>query len=78
MPCEGAPAVSSACRRAPSASSCGLPVSHRHERAWFHLGVDRQWHRAEPATVGDAPYIVFVGLVKPHKNLMGLLRAFQV
>lgn len=43
-----------------------------------HLGVDPAW------TLGGAtsrapgtPYLVFVGLVKPHKNLLGLLQAFE-
>ena len=44
-----------------------------------HLGVDPSWFGGEPAASrrpSMRPYIVFVGLGKPHKNLVGLLRAF--
>jgi glycosyltransferase involved in cell wall biosynthesis len=42
------------------------------------LGVDivpAAAHR--PRNAGGSPYLLFVGLVKPHKNLTGLLRAFE-
>jgi len=39
-------------------------------------GVDDSWRSVERSTV-DRPYIVFVGLAKPHKNLGTLLCAFQ-
>ncbi len=43
-----------------------------------HLGVDAAWRPADPSTTKPSPpYIVFVGLVKPHKNLAALLRAFE-
>lgn len=42
------------------------------------LGVDAGWAAgARPRAVGVPPYLLFVGLVKPHKNLLGLLRAFE-
>ena len=44
-----------------------------------HLGVDPSWFFARPAPSDGPsarPYVVFVGLGKPHKNLVGLLRAF--
>lgn len=42
------------------------------------LGVDAGWSvGAVPHTAATPPYIVFVGLVKPHKNLSGLLQAFE-
>jgi len=44
-----------------------------------HLGVDQD-ERAAGAPPRDAaatPYLLFVGLLKPHKNLLGLLRAFE-
>jgi glycosyltransferase involved in cell wall biosynthesis len=42
-----------------------------------HLGAGPAWQRAEaPRADGDAPYIVYVGLLKPHKNAAALLRAF--
>jgi glycosyltransferase involved in cell wall biosynthesis len=28
--------------------------------------------------VGDAPYVLFVGVVEPRKNLQGLIRAFEI
>jgi len=43
-----------------------------------HPGVDAAWSSARTApAVSPSPYLVFVGLVKPHKNLLGLLRAFE-
>jgi glycosyltransferase involved in cell wall biosynthesis len=44
-----------------------------------HLGVDPAWTAgAGSRNVSTSPYLVFVGLVKPHKNLLGLLRAFEI
>jgi glycosyltransferase involved in cell wall biosynthesis len=43
----------------------------------IHLGVDSAWTRRDHVASTGTPYLVFVGLVKPHKNLLGLLRAFQ-
>lgn len=43
-----------------------------------HLGVASAWSRPGPErNPRDAPYLAFVGLVKPHKNLLGVLRAFE-
>jgi glycosyltransferase involved in cell wall biosynthesis len=43
----------------------------------IHLGVDEEWFRIPPATSPHGkPYIIFVGNVKPHKNLTTLLEAF--
>lgn len=43
-----------------------------------HLGVDPAWARGGARRDSALPpYLVFVGLVKPHKNLLGLLRAFE-
>ena len=42
------------------------------------LGVDADWTvGAQPRAAGSPPYLLFVGLVKPHKNLLGLLVAFE-
>jgi len=42
------------------------------------LGVDAGWSAgASPRATGAPPYLLFVGLVKPHKNLRGLLLAFE-
>jgi len=42
------------------------------------LGVDADWTAAaKPRATGSPPYLLFVGLVKPHKNLLGLLHAFE-
>jgi glycosyltransferase involved in cell wall biosynthesis len=53
-------------------------VHVRAEPAVIHLGVDPLWHAQR---TGEAPrprpYIVFVGSVKPHKNLVALIRAFD-
>ena len=43
------------------------------------LGVDSSWFttpRANPAPPHDPPTIIYVGLLKPHKNVTRLLRAF--
>ncbi|HZQ60623.1 MAG TPA: glycosyltransferase family 1 protein, partial [Casimicrobiaceae bacterium] len=39
------------------------------------LGVGGEWHPIDSS--GGEPYIVFVGLLKPHKNLGVLLSAFE-
>jgi len=42
------------------------------------LGVDPGWAAgASQRAAGAPPYLLFVGLVKPHKNLRGLLSAFE-
>jgi glycosyltransferase involved in cell wall biosynthesis len=46
-----------------------------------HNGVHPSWFDASPraaSTSPTRPYIVFVGLAKPHKNLFGLLQAFAM
>src|SRR5258708_12344308 len=46
----------------------------------IHLGVDDDWFRIpneKPASAPE-PYIVFVGNVKPHKNLSTLIQAFSL
>lgn len=42
------------------------------------LGVDPAWRTADPAPrdSGAAPTMIYVGLLKPHKNVARLLRAF--
>jgi len=43
----------------------------------IHIGVADDWFRIERGKpVHNRPYILFVGNVKPHKNLSGLLQAF--
>lgn len=45
----------------------------------IHLGVDESWF--EPVATSSPrprPYFVYVGNVKPHKNLMGLLEGFSL
>lgn len=41
-----------------------------------HLGVDRAWHAEPTAPPEDPPTLIFVGLLKPHKNVARLVRAF--
>jgi glycosyltransferase involved in cell wall biosynthesis len=45
-----------------------------------HNGVHPSWFDTPPVAhaASARPYIVFVGLAKPHKNLVGLLRAFAM
>jgi glycosyltransferase involved in cell wall biosynthesis len=46
-----------------------------------HNGVAPSWFdvsRSGGMNAPERPYIVFVGLAKPHKNLVGLLRAFAM
>ena len=42
-----------------------------------HLGVNEDWHQFDTKGVDKhAPYIIYVGNVKPHKNLRVLVKAF--
>lgn len=43
-----------------------------------HIGVDPSWFSgiAQQPSLHPKPYLLFVGNVKPHKNLSGLLKAF--
>jgi len=41
------------------------------------LGVDESWFAVERPNPHPGPYIVFVGSVKPHKNLRTLVRAYR-
>lgn len=41
-----------------------------------HLGVDRAWHQHAGVVPSDPPTMIFVGLLKPHKNVARLVRAF--
>jgi glycosyltransferase involved in cell wall biosynthesis len=45
-----------------------------------HNGVDSAWTTGigSTASTETVPYLLFVGLVKPHKNLLGLLHAFKI
>ena len=44
-----------------------------------HCGVDEEWFKIEPGPKKrQAPYLLFVGNVKPHKNLRRLLEAFEL
>lgn len=53
----------------------GVPASRIEV---IHLGVDQEWfgvdRRVRPQ---EKPYFVFVGNVKPHKNIAGLVNAFR-
>lgn len=43
----------------------------------IHLGVDESWFNVKPAgNPHGKPYLLYVGNVKPHKNLGALIRAF--
>lgn len=44
----------------------------------IHLGVSDEWRSVGPraAAAGERPYVIYVGNVKPHKNLGALVRAF--
>jgi len=41
-----------------------------------HLGVDPAWSAASASPMSAPPTMIFVGLLKPHKNVARLLRAF--
>jgi len=44
----------------------------------IHLGVDDSWFKiAESSSPSPVPYILYVGNIKPHKNLSLLVRSFQ-
>jgi len=46
-----------------------FPIHNGIDEAWFDLADSPKPH--------DRPYLLFVGNVKPHKNLSGLLEAFR-
>jgi glycosyltransferase involved in cell wall biosynthesis len=49
----------------------------RAEPEVVHLGVDRAWFEVPPSPAPHPrPYLLYVGNVKPHKNLGRLLEAF--
>ena len=53
----------------------GIP---RSRMTVIHSGLDRSWSAIRPgARPHDAPYLLYVGNVKPHKNLSRLLSAFS-
>jgi glycosyltransferase involved in cell wall biosynthesis len=63
-----------------SADEYARVLGRRPRRARvIHQGVDASWFEVER---GDPPhprpYVVYVGNVKPHKNVEGLLRAFAI
>jgi glycosyltransferase involved in cell wall biosynthesis len=44
----------------------------------IHLGVDESWyHVKKQQNPQNNPYLLFVGNVKPHKNLSALIQAFE-
>jgi glycosyltransferase involved in cell wall biosynthesis len=44
-----------------------------------HLGIDENWFNVtKQQRPHERPYIIFVGNVKPHKNVRGLLEAFSL
>ena len=44
----------------------------------IHLGVDRSWFSIpESESPHSRPYILYVGNIKPHKNLVGLIKAYK-
>jgi len=40
-------------------------------------GVDEAWLSTKPDKAAGKPYIIFVGNIKPHKNLLRLMQAFD-
>lgn len=55
----------------------GNASAGRSVREVIHPGVDESWFAAaSPDRPHDRPYLLFIGNVKPHKNVGGLLRAF--
>jgi len=45
----------------------------------IHNGVDPAWFDLRPPrAAASRPYVVFVGIAKPHKNIVGLLEAFAM
>jgi glycosyltransferase involved in cell wall biosynthesis len=44
-----------------------------------HLGIDEDWFKVSRIQrPHERPYLIFVGVVKPHKNVRGLLEAFSL
>lgn len=44
----------------------------------IYNGVDHQWFDLDKETKRVKPYILFVGNVKPHKNLKNLIKAYEL
>ena len=63
-----------------SADEFGRLVGAPKGRSYVvHCGVDKQWFKIEPGPrERRTPYLLFVGNVKPHKNLVRLLEAFKL
>ncbi len=50
----------------------------RSKMTTIYEGVDASWSKIERrASPRPKPYLLYVGLVKPHKNLLGLMKAFE-
>lgn len=43
----------------------------------IHNGIDESWRNAGKGVDGTEPYFLYVGNVKPHKNVSVLIRAFR-
>jgi glycosyltransferase involved in cell wall biosynthesis len=53
-------------------------VGHPQRSDVIYLGVDSAWSaRPTAESPHEGPYLLFVGSVKPHKNLAGLLAAYR-
>jgi len=45
----------------------------------IHLGIDKEWFKlGESKCPHPRPYLLFIGNVKPHKNLVQLVKAFSL
>ena len=53
----------------------GVP---RGRETIVHCGVDEAWFEVAPGPAPATPYLLYVGNVKPHKNLARLLDAFAL
>src|SRR6185503_8413852 len=53
-------------------------VGRPERSATVHLGVDEGWGTPSlEAAPTDRPYVLFVGSIKPHKNIGALVQAFE-
>lgn len=54
-------------------------ISHlKEDLEVVYNGVDSDWFTVSPSRGVEIPYFVYVGNIKPHKNLVKLLQAFEI
>lgn len=56
-----------------------FPEADTSKLSLIYNGVDESWHNIKPGKqIRNRPYYIFVGNVKPHKNLARLIEAYKL